>query len=93
MAGIIILHWIRGMVTLGKAEIISRGKIVLNVGAVYWLSLVKILVEESKYELLGLNSQAPLSSLEFSQRCNLFLRSTPLTLPPVSLAFHDAVWD
>lgn len=67
MAGVIIVHWIRGMVTLDKAQIISRGRIVLNIGVEYWLSLLKILVEESNYELLGLNSQAPLSSLEFSQ--------------------------
>ena len=93
MAGIIIVHWIRGMVTLDKAQIISRGRTVLNIGVVYWLSLLKILVEESNYELLGLNSQAPLSSLEFSQRYSLFLRSTPLPLPPISLTCHDAVWD
>lgn len=67
MTGSMIVHQVGGMVILGKVGIISRSKTVLSVDAVDWLSLVKILVEESKYELFRLNSKAPLSSLEFFQ--------------------------
>lgn len=67
MTGSMIVHQVGGMVILGKAGVISRSKIVLRVDAVDWLSLVKILVEESKYELFRLNSKAPHSSLEFFQ--------------------------